>query len=231
MGVYTSIESVVSLTWLWPLLNALIGLCGAIIAYLLVNYLGFSSMLTAIIVYAFFLIIMGYNHIDGLLDFADGVMVHGNPEKKIKVMRDPIVGTGGIASFLLVALMTVGALTSIIDVKAFWAILIAEMSAKISLCTVCVSSKPSSTGIGKYFVENMPIPNYVASMLIGFIIGYFLLGYTGVFGVVGGMFGGAIVSLIAKRNFTVATGDVLGASNEIGRLSSLIFLIIALNLF
>ena len=231
LGVYTSIESVVSLTWLWPLLNAFIGLLGVMIAYFLLYYIHFSSPLIAIIVYAFFLIIMGYNHLDGLLDFADGVMVHGGYDKKISVMRDPIVGTGGIATFAIVSLMTVAALISIINYQALWAILIGEMSAKIALCTVCVSSKPSNSGIGKYFVENMPIPNYVASLLIGFIIGYYLLGYVGVFGVIGGMFGGVVVSLIAKRNFGVATGDVLGASNEIGRLFSLLFLVIGLSLF
>ena len=39
LGVYTSIESVVSLTWLWPLLNAFIGLLGVMIAYFLLGIL------------------------------------------------------------------------------------------------------------------------------------------------------------------------------------------------
>ena len=37
-----------------------------------------------------------------------------------------------------------------------------------------------------------------------------------------------IIALIAKRNFVLANGDVLGMSNEVGRLFSLLFMACAL---
>ncbi len=228
LGVYTSIESVVSLTWLWPLLDVVLGFFGVVISYCLLSYCHLPSIMIAVIVYAFFLIITGYNHVDGLLDFADGVMVHGDYGRKIGVMRDPMVGTAAVTTMVIVAFLTVVSFSALIDKIILWGILVAEMSSKLSLVTTCICSKPSNRGIGKYFVSSMDIPRFVASLLICGIIGYVLLGFVGVFGVCGGVFSGALVAIMAKRNFDVATGDVLGASVEIGRVFSLLFLILAI---
>lgn len=219
----------ISVVWLWPLINGLIGLGAVVISYILLNFLNMPHLLVATIIFAYILLIMGYNHIDGLLDFSDGVMVHGNPEKKIRVMRDSMVGTAGISTMVIVSAMTIAALNSIIDYNCLSAIIICEMSAKISLLTTCLCSKSSETGIGKYFVEGLPMPNYVAALLTVGIVSYVLLGFTGIFGVIGAILSGGLVALVAKRNFKVATGDVLGASNEYGRLLSLIFLVIILS--
>ncbi|WP_295722318.1 adenosylcobinamide-GDP ribazoletransferase [uncultured Methanobrevibacter sp.] len=228
LGVYTSIESVVSLTWIWPLLDVILGLFAVGVSYLLLNYFHFPSILIAVIIYGFFTIITGYNHIDGLLDFADGIMVHGDKKRKIEVMRDSILGTSAISTMVIVAFITVVSISAVIDKNILWAILIAEMSSKLSLVTTCICSKPSSDGIGKYFIESMDVPKFVASLLICGIIGYGLLGFLGVFGVIGGVFSGSLIALISKRNFEVATGDVLGASVEIGRVFSLLFLVLAI---
>ncbi|MGN1362225.1 MAG: adenosylcobinamide-GDP ribazoletransferase [Methanobrevibacter sp.] len=231
LGIYTSIEAIISVIWLWPLLNAIIGLGGVVIAYILLNFFKMSHLLVATIVISYIFLIMGYNHIDGLLDFSDGIMVHGNPKKKINVMRDSMVGTAGIATMVIFTVMTVAVLTNLIDHNCLWGIIVAEMSAKVSLLTTCVLSKPAEDGIGKYFVEDMPITNYITSVLISGIIAYILVGYIGLFGLVGAIVAGILIAYIAKKNFGVATGDVLGTSNEIGRLLSLIFLVVAISLF
>ena len=228
LGVYTSIESVVSLTWLWPLLDVILGLFSVAISYCLLNYFHLPSILIAVIVYGFLIIITGYNHVDGLLDFADGVMVHGDVKRKIEVMRDPIIGTSAISTMMIIAFLTIVSISAVIDKNILWAILVAVMSSKLSLLTTCICSKPSADGIGKYFVESMDIPKFVASLLICGIFGYSLLGFLGILGVIGGVFSGSLIAIIAQRNFNVATGDVLGASVEIGRAISLLFLVLAI---
>ena len=62
LGVYTSIESVVSLTWLWPLLDVILGLFSVAISYCLLNYFHLPSILIAVIVYGFLIIITGCIH-------------------------------------------------------------------------------------------------------------------------------------------------------------------------
>ena len=41
----------------------------------------------------------GLHHTDGLLDFGDGVMVHGTAEHKIEVMHDQLTGAGGLSAW------------------------------------------------------------------------------------------------------------------------------------
>ena len=50
----------------------------------------------------------------------------------------------------------------------------------------------------------------------------------GIIGLVGAVVAGALIAFIAKRNFVIANGDVLGMSNEVGRLMALLFMSVAL---
>ncbi|MDR2544924.1 MAG: adenosylcobinamide-GDP ribazoletransferase [Methanobrevibacter sp.] len=225
--IHTTIKSMAKITWLWPFISGLIGILGFLISYFLVEFLKFPSLLSSAILYGFFLYITGFHHLDGLLDFGDGIMVHGSPEKKIAIMRDSMIGTGAMGLFFIVGIITVGILDSILSFKLFSAIIIIEMSTKFSLLTVAISSKPSTDGTGKFFIEYLNVIKYMIATALGIAISYLLLSYTGVFGVIGGILGGAIVSMLSEKNFKLATGDVLGASNEIGRLFSGLFILIA----
>ena len=64
-------------------------------------------------------------------------------------------------------------------------------------------------------------------MIMG-IIAFLLGGLVGVVGVLGAIVSGMFISFIARRNFVLANGDVLGMSNEVGRLFALIFMSVAL---
>ena len=231
INVYTSIEYMTKLTWCWPFLHIFIGILATICGYVSIEFLHLNSFFTAAIVYAFLMIITGYNHLDGVMDMADGVMVHGEPEKKIMVMKDSSVGAGGVATLFLVASLTIAGLYNILDYHFILGIMICEMSAKTSLLTTALLSKPLTPGIGSYFMNETNLGNYLLSTTIVLIIGYLFAGYVGLFGVVGAMISGLIIALVARRNFVLANGDVLGMSNEVGRLFSLLFMAVALFYF
>lgn len=241
LNIYTTIEEMAKLTWFWPILNGFIGLLAAIIAFILTRFIHFDPLLVAAIVYGFLLIINGYNHFDGLMDFADGVMVHGDPQKKLSIMKDPMTGVGGISTAFIVGTITIAAFSSLINhayaegLSFLLLIIIAEMSAKIGLTTCCISSKASNEGIGKYFIENMDLKNYVTGLIICFIIASALsikIGFhIGILGIIGGAFGGALTALLAKKHLEIANGDVLGTSNELGRLFSLLAMLILISIF
>lgn len=61
-----------------------------------------SPFIAAAPIYSFSIWFTGFHHLDGLIDFGDGMMVHGSPEKKIAVTRDKRIGTGGVAYLLMV---------------------------------------------------------------------------------------------------------------------------------
>ena len=218
INVFTSIECMTKLTWFWPFIHL----------YVSLEILHLNSFFTAAIVYAFLMIITGYNHLDGVMDMADGVMVHGEPEKKIMVMKDSSVGAGAMATLFIVASLTIAGIYNILDYHFILGIVICEMTAKTSLLTTALLSKPLVPGIGSYFIRETNPANYFASTVIVSIISYLLGGFVGVIGVVGAIVSGIIIAVVAKRNFVLANGDVLGMSNEVGRLFSLLFMAVAL---
>ena len=232
LNIYTTIKKKKKMTWFWPVINGIIGLMAAIIAFILAKFIHFDALLIAAIIYGFLLIISGFNHFDGLMDFGDGIMVHGSPEKKLSIMKDPMTGVGGISTGFIVGTITIAAYASLINyayaisLNFLLLIIVAEISAKIGLTTCCISSQSSDEGIGRYFIEYMNLKNYVIGLIICFVISVALsLGtgiHIGLLGIIGGAFGGALTALIAKKHLKIANGDVLGTSNELGRLFSLI---------
>ena len=240
LNVYTTIDEMAKLTWFWPILNGLIGLMAAIIALILAKFIHFDPLLIAAIVYGFLLIINGFNHFDGLMDFGDGVMVHGSPKKKLSIMKDPMTGVGGISTGFIVGTITIAAYCSLINyayaisLNFLLLIIVAEISAKIGLTTCCISSKASDEGIGKYFIKYMNLKNYVLGLIICFIIAVALSLspgiHIGLLGIIGGAFGGALTALLAKKHLKIANGDVLGTSNELGRLFSLLAMLVLISI-
>ena len=228
INVFTSIEYMTKLTWAWPFIHIFIGILAAICGYISLEILHLNSFFAAVIVYAFLMIITGYNHLDGVMDMADGVMVHGEPERKIRVMKDSNVGSGGVATLFLVASLTIAGIYNILDYNFIIGIIICEMLAKTSLLTTALLSKPLTPGIGSYFINETTPSKYFISTAIITTFAFLLGGLVGIFGALGAIISGTIIAVIAKRNFVLANGDVLGMSNEVGRLFSLLFMAVAL---
>lgn len=240
LNIYTTIDEMARLTWFWPVLNGLIGLIATIIAFILAKFIHFDPILIAAIIYGFLLLINGFNHFDGLMDFGDGVMVHGSPEKKLSIMKDPMTGVGGIATGFIAGTITIAAYTSLINYSyavgfnLLLLIIVAEIAAKIGLTTCCICSQASEEGIGKYFIKYMNLKNYVVGLIICFILSVALSLvpgiHIGLLGIIGGAFGGALTALIAKKHLKIANGDVLGTSNELGRLFSLLAMLVLVSI-
>lgn len=240
LNIYTTIDEMARLTWFWPVLNGLIGLIATIIAFILAKLIHFDPILIAAIIYGFLLLINGFNHFDGLMDFGDGVMVHGFPEKKLSIMKDPMTGVGGIATGFIAGTITIAAYTSLINYSyavgfnLLLLIIVAEIAAKIGLTTCCICSQASEEGIGKYFIKYMNLKNYVVGLIICFILSVALSLvpgiHIGLLGIIGGAFGGALTALIAKKHLKIANGDVLGTSNELGRLFSLLAMLVLVSI-
>ena len=73
----------------------------------------FMNNIAAAAVLALVLILSGCNHLDGLLDFGDGLMAHGSREKRVSAMTDRQIGTGGVAAALIVILLAFSGLLSV----------------------------------------------------------------------------------------------------------------------
>jgi len=217
----SNLETVAKYMYIFPIVGIIIGLIVGSFALGLSLFL--DPLIVALLVVGALAIITGIHHTDGLADFADGLMTNGNKEKKLQSMKDISTGSAGIVSIVLYVVGMILALSLMNGFTLFQAILLSEILAKFSM--VLQSSFGSSAAVGSNspFVQIMKDKRRLvvagAITLLPLVI---LGGTTGLL-----VFGVAItitffILILSTRSFGGITGDVLGATNEITRLSSLI---------
>jgi adenosylcobinamide-GDP ribazoletransferase len=226
LNIHTSIAEIARSTWIWPLIGGLIGALVGLVG-LGLSLLNLPSFIIAALVYSFAITFTGFHHLDGLIDIGDALMAHGDQYRKIQIMRDPRIGTGGLALFFMVAITTIAAIGSISALNIFFVLFISEIAAKMGLVSCCTISRPLSDGTGRYFIDAMNIPLMILILVISLIIGFLAILWVGVVGIVGGVLGGLFMGALARKSMGYATGDVLGASNEVARMTSLIAMVLA----
>lgn len=77
---------------LFPLIGAATGLIAGAVVWGLELVL--PQLVAGMIGLGILILINGAQHVDGLLDFGDGIMFHGSASGKLRVMRDPATGAG-----------------------------------------------------------------------------------------------------------------------------------------
>lgn len=225
LNIHTSIAEMARYTVIWPFIGGLIGVLVGVVGLLLSNYVMLPSLVTASLIYSFAIWFTGFHHLDGLMDLGDALMAHGTPERKIEIMRDMRIGTGGIALFFMVALTTVAVISSIPIASIFFVLLISEIAAKMGLVSCCTISRPIGNGTGRHFIEAMNPLYLILMAATTTIIGFLSLNVVGLIGIISGILGGFLVAVVVRINMKYATGDVLGASNEVARMAAILAMI------
>ena len=218
----TNLETIAKYMYLFPIVGIVIGLIIGSIGFGL-SEIGIEPLIVGLLVVAITAIITGIHHTDGLADFADGLMVKGSKEKKLSAMKDVSVGSSGIVAIVLYFVGMIIALSQTNGFELFKGILFAEIIAKFSMVLMASIGKSASLGSNSPFVSLMKDKKkLVAAAAISLI---FLIILGGNVALV--MFGvGITITLfivgLATRSFGGITGDVLGATNELSRLSSIL---------
>ena len=215
-----TLETIAKYMYVFPIVGIVIGL--------LIGSFGFGlsflldPLLVSLIVVASITIVTGIHHADGLADFADGLMVKGSKDKKLKAMKDLSTGSAGIVAIVLylVGLIITISLTNGFDL--FRAILISEILAKFSMVLMASLGNSASLGSNSPFVKIMKDKKKLSVAFVIMLIPVMIIGETT--GLV--MLGVSIIVTIfilaiSTRSFGGITGDVLGATNELTRLASL----------
>ena len=226
LHIHSSIQEMSKLTWLWPLIGGFIGIIIGTLGFTLINIIDLPQLIAAGLIYSFAIWFTGFHHLDGLIDFGDGMMVHGDSRRRIEVMRDQRIGTGGLAYLFMVAIITFASIATIPAIIVFPILFISEISAKVGLVTCCTFSKPFEDGTGRFFINAMNMKKLFLILIITLFIGFLTLKTVGILGIIGGLTGGLIITFVARKNFNKATGDVLGTSNEVSRMIALIIMIL-----
>jgi adenosylcobinamide-GDP ribazoletransferase len=213
---------------LFPLVGAFIGLLAGIFARLFLNILAASIVGTLTL--GFILLLTGLHHTDGLLDFGDGIMYQGSPEKKIEIMHDQQTGTGGLAAGLVTILITAFCIAQLNKNFIIQNLIVSEVSAKLAMVIMAWVGRSAHKGMNTYFVNAMHGQyrnlRLVVALFLAFGIAIYLLRVVGFTAVIVGLAVALVLIGISNRHFGGVTGDVFGAGNELARLASLIAILV-----
>lgn len=211
LGKPQDLEHFARHTYIYPIAGYVIGTLVALPIFFIPN-----SVIAAAVAVALLVLITGAHHFDGLMDFGDGVMAHGNREKRIRALTDRNVGAGAVALALITILLLFSGLQE--SVPMICAIIIGEVCAKFSMAFLTAYGKPFHEGMQSYLHQYAhPVFPGIAFLLC---LPLFLLPVAPVkiFGALTLMIlCSAILLATAERLFGGVNGDVVGAANEITR--------------
>ena len=219
--------------WLVPVVGLFYGIFAAVIFILSNEYL------TTPIAAALTLLLVGFMnrflHLDGTIDIGDGLTVAGTKEDHVRALKDTLVGAGGVATGLMVVLLTFSEYISLGSVSFLFFGLSAEIlarNAQVTAATFGIAGN-GMAGDSVRFTDKKSLVfsliltalllaiSYLISTVIakevldGVVMDYHLVGI--IVGFVVSVLWGLIMSWIANRNFGMVNGDVLGATNETSR--------------
>jgi adenosylcobinamide-GDP ribazoletransferase len=233
--------------YLFPLIGGLIGALAAIY-FFVVNFvirgvLGFinsyialptdaiSRLMVSAMVVAFLLVITGLQHFDGLIDLGNTFGQRNVQDKKTIAHAWTVTYWGALLA-LVVEFLAFFSLFWINPFFAIGAIIVAEVSAKLSMVTIVWVGKPTHKGLGSIFLAKAKRKINIAAYAISVLIAYPffaltlnpLLGLIGVGVVLISIPVGLLMEKVSVKAFGGVSGDTIGATNEIARSVTLLVL-------
>ncbi len=213
------IEALMRHVYVFPLVGLALGAILGAWAYVAGQAL--PANLVAIVVIVAIYKLCGINHIDGLADFGDGVIAHGSREKKVAAMKDVSLGTGGAVFTVIILLAAFSVISNMPSVLLPMALLVAEISAKEAMICFAAFSTSLQKGFGQIMIEQTGTKQFIIGLAISAILCAAALGPLGLVALLAAQMTAQYMVFIAKRNFGGATGDGIGATNEVARVVAL----------
>lgn len=205
----------------FPLIGLVVGLFSSL-AYYLAVYTGnrFFASVAAVMAW---IMVTGALHLDGLSDTCDGIFSSRSKDRVLEIMKDSRIGTMGALALLLAVLLKVSLIRGLDLKSGIYALIISPVIARTSvLFGIVIAKYPREKGLGKMFIGNVTIREFIVGFIICvLIVSPFLKLYS--FAFFAGVF---IIPWIFNRYMESKiggmTGDTLGALCEIQEIISLL---------
>ncbi|MCD2204286.1 adenosylcobinamide-GDP ribazoletransferase [Halobacterium sp. KA-6] len=171
------------------------------------------------------LVVTGINHLDGVADVGDALVVHGDSEERTRVLKDTTVGVGAVAAIAVaVAGLALGALgVAGLPTRAAIAVVVAtEIGAKVGMAAVACLGTAAHEGLGSQFTERANSRDLLPAVLVA--IPAVVLSWptpAAAVAIVGAALAGLLVLWRLESLLDGVNGDVFGAVNEVGRVVGL----------
>ncbi len=220
LGKSQDLELFARHSYIYPVAGYVIGVLVALPVFFIAN-----QTIAAAVAIALIMLISGAHHFDGLLDFGDGLMAHGDYEKRIKALTDRYIGAGGVAAGTVVTLILFAGFQA--STSLVFAIIIGEVCAKFSMSLLTVYGTPFRQGIHSYLHQfSQPYFPLIAALLCMPLLFIPIAPFKLMGAILAALLCPTIMLIISKRLFGGVNGDVVGATNEITRACVILALVI-----
>ncbi|MFA6283268.1 MAG: adenosylcobinamide-GDP ribazoletransferase [Desulfurivibrionaceae bacterium] len=158
-------------------------------------------------------------HLDGLADLLDGLGGGQTPERRLAIMKDSAIGAFGVIGLVLLLVLKVACLAAFVATEGeplFFALFAVPATARWAMTTLaCGTQYPREIGTGHAFVGKVGLGELAMGALLltpliwwNWSAGLIILGAA--------MLPGFWLRFKASKALGGVTGDVLGASCELG---------------
>ncbi len=191
-----------------------------------------STLLTTALLVVIPAVINRFLHLDGLMDFCDGIWGGSTVERRLEIMRDSRVGSFGVAGCVCVMLVKFSAMSTLTLVgwSAGWLLLYPMISRWTMTLLLTVFPYGRQAGIGSAFASpGRPWFATAMGMLTVAAAAWFFLGPAGLIALVLTSVCALLLGWWAARRLGGGlTGDCYGAANEIMEALALVLLLVLL---
>lgn len=211
----------------FPFVGAIVGSIAALIYYVFT----FVSIDIASLAAVFSIIfITGGIHVDGLSDTADGFFSARSRERVLEIMKDSRVGTFGVIAIVFDILIKYVLIKNIPVNMGIPAIIFSCVLGRASAAMLINFGKCARPGgLGDMFSSAASKIYFVSSMILMILIGFILFYKTFLLVVTAALISTLMIMRLSYRIIGGLTGDVYGASIEIGEIVSLtVFMVVSL---
>lgn len=205
--------------WTFPVVGAVVGAVAGVAFSLPVPWP------TAVVLYLVALsLLTGVTHPDGLADVGDAIAAH-DPERRREVLKDSSTGVGGTLALVLVFVATAFGAVGLASTAAGMGValriaLAAEVGAKLGMALLVCFGDSAHDGLGSQLTDAVGPASVIPAVAIAGTV--LLAPPTGALpALVAALAAGPVVAVVvllrARSWLGGVNGDLMGATNEVGR--------------
>ena len=206
-----------------PLVGLVVGVCGALVAWIAIGGLGLPRLPAALLAVAATVWITGALHEDGLADVADGFGGAFDRRRKLEIMRDSRIGAYGVLALILSVGLRAAALAALAGPEVVTAALIAAhcLSRGLLPLVMLVLSPARDEGLAATAGRPGPV-EALTGLGLGLLLAVLAAGVLGLGLGIAALAAAVLTGLLAQRQIGGYTGDVLGAVQQTAEIAALL---------
>lgn len=207
--------------WAWPLAGFAVALIAGAVGWLALS-LGLTAPIVAGLVLTTQVAATGALHEDGLADSADGLWGGHDKDRRLEIMKDSRIGSYGVLALGLSLILRWSALSALLAAGWLFAPLIAAAALSRAPMAVLAAAMPNARGAGLSSHVGRPGQDTATlAAALAALLALVTLGWAVLAPLLWVALATIALAAVARAKIGGQTGDILGASQQIGEIAAL----------